>query len=321
MRWEKKGLIYCPNNEHEWEFDTFMTPHAMEVEPGIIRIWGGVRDKLGISRIKYIDVNADNPSQVLYISDHLSLDCGRQGCFDDNGMILGDVVKVEDQLYLYYVGFQHVQKVKFFAFSGLAISDDMGKTFHRYSEVPILDRTATGRFGRCVHTVLYDEGIFKCYYTVIDGWKIINSIPYPKYNIWYLTSKDGIQFERKDSCLCIDVQGDEYRIGRPKVYKTSFGYEMFYTRDTINKEYIIGYAVSKDGINWTRRDENVGIQKSVSGWDSEMVCYAVRLSTARKNYLFYSGNGMGRTGVGYAELNPPTEMEDNGSGGGGPSIE
>lgn len=41
MKIEKRGLIYCPNGEHEWELDTFMTPHAMSIEPGVIRIWGG----------------------------------------------------------------------------------------------------------------------------------------------------------------------------------------------------------------------------------------------------------------------------------------
>lgn len=41
MRWEKKGLIYCPNGEHEWEQDTFMTPHAMKMENNRIRVLGG----------------------------------------------------------------------------------------------------------------------------------------------------------------------------------------------------------------------------------------------------------------------------------------
>ena len=34
MDWEKKGLIYCPSREHEWEIDTFMTPHAMLLHSG-----------------------------------------------------------------------------------------------------------------------------------------------------------------------------------------------------------------------------------------------------------------------------------------------
>lgn len=263
---------------------------------------GGVRDKNGISRIKYIDVSENNPSNVLYVSEKPSLDIGNAGCFDDNGVILGDIISVGKQLYLYYVGFQHVQKVKFFAFSGLAISENGGKTFERYSEVPILDRSPQGRFGRCIHTVIAEQEIFKCYYAVINDWKIINNIPYPVYNIWYTTSKDGIHFEKEDTCLCVDVEGNEYRIGRPKVYRYQEGYEMYYTRDMIPKDYIVGYATSIDGKNWTRQDEKAGLVKSEKGWDSEMACYPVKLSLSNKDYLFYNGNGMGKTGVGYAVL-------------------
>lgn len=302
MKWEKKGRIYCPSGEHDWEMDTFMTPHAMRIAPGVIRVWGGTRDSQGISRIKYIDVEESNPGNVLYISETPALDIGCEGCFDDNGVILGDILPVGNQLYLYYVGFQHVQKVKFFAFSGLAISDDLGQTFHRYSETPVLDRSPQGRYGRCIHTVLCEEGLFKCYYAVINGWKYINGSPYPIYNIWYTESKDGIHFSQEDNCLCVDVQGDEYRIGRPKVYPVENGYEMYYTRDLISKDYIIGYAESKDGINWTRKDEKAGLCKSVVGWDSEMACYPVKLKTEHNTYLFYNGNGMGKTGVGYASL-------------------
>ncbi len=302
MNWHKKGLIYCPNGEHEWESNTFMTPHAMKIGENRIRILGGVRDDEGVSRIKYIDVAESNPSDILKISGHPSLDIGNPGCFDDNGIILGDIISVEDKLYMYYVGFQHVQKVKFFAFSGLAISTDQGEHFWRYSETPILDRTTTGRYGRCIHTVLYDHGIYKCWYAVINAWKTIDGIPYPVYNIWYAESKDGIHFPQEDTVLCIDVKDIEYRIGRPKVYKTKSGYEMFYTRDLLTKEYLSGYAVSEDGIHWERQDDKAGLLKSSEGWDSEMACYPVKYVGQDKTYLFYNGNGMGRTGVGYAEL-------------------
>lgn len=302
MLWKKKGLIYCPAGEHDWEVDTFMTPHAYALDENTIRILGGVRDKAGVSRIKYIDVSAHDPKSIIKVSDKINLDVGRPGTFDDNGMILGDTVDVDGKLYLYYVGFQHVEKAKFYAFSGLAISEDKGETFARYSEVPIMDRTDEGKFGRCIHTVNYEDGIFKCYYAIIHDWKYINGIPYPSYDIWYTESEDGIHFSRKDDCRCVTTSGDEYRIGRPKVYKTESGYEMFYTRDLITKDYLPGYAVSKDGITWQRRDEEIGIEKSKTGWDSEMVCYPVRLKIANHDYMFYGGNGMGATGVGYAEL-------------------
>lgn len=302
MKIKKGGFIYCPKGEHEWEKDTFMTPHAMGTRKGEIRIWGGVRDNKGISRIKYIDVAEENPCSIIRICDHPSLDIGNVGCFDDNGVILGDIIPVHDKLYMYYVGFQLVQKVKFFAFSGLAVSEDRGETFKRYSETPILDRTTTGRYGRCIHTVLYENGVFRCWYAVINDWKVIGGIPYPVYNIWYTESADGIHFPQEDKVLCVDVKDNEYRIGRPKVYKTEKGYEMFYTRDLLTKEYLAGYAVSEDGIHWERKDGAFVLEKSVMGWDSEMACYPVKCQTLEKTYIFYNGNGMGKTGVGYAAL-------------------
>lgn len=302
MRIEKKGLIYCPKGEHAWEKDTFMTPHAMKLEDGRIRVWGGVRDSSGISRIKYIDVREDDPGCLLEVSEVPSLNVGEPGCFDDNGVILGDILPVDGRLYLYYVGFQHVQKVKFHAFSGLAISEDGGRSFQRFSQVPVLDRTTTGRFGRCIHTVLHENGVFKCWYAVIDDWKLIEGTPYPVYNIWYTESEDGLHFPLEDAVLCVDVEGTEYRIGRPKVYRTASGYEMFYTRDLVSKEYLVGYATSTDGIRWERKDGLFLLPKSPEGWDSEMACYPVVLDTRFHKYMFYNGNGMGRTGVGYGIL-------------------
>lgn len=298
----KSGFIYCPQGEHDWEINTFMTPHAMLIKPGVIRIWGGVRDAQGVSRIKYIDVDEHDPSKILYVQDKPALDVGQPGCFDDNGVILGDIIPVDGKLYLYYVGFQKVEKVKFHAFSGLAISTDGGETFERYSQAPILDRTNHGRFGRCIHTMLHEDGIFKCYYAVIDDWKYINNIPYPVYNIWYLESEDGINFKNVDDTLCVDCMNNEYRIGRPKVYKIDGGYEMYYTRDLEPKEYLAGYALSKDGIHWDRCDEKLPLIKSGDDWDRSEACYPVKLITDTEKYLFYNGNGMGRDGFGFMRL-------------------
>ena len=74
MKFRKCGLIYCPNGEHEWEVHSFMTPTPVLIDNDTIRIWGGVRDKNGISRIKYIDVSAQNPKKILYVL------CGISAC-------------------------------------------------------------------------------------------------------------------------------------------------------------------------------------------------------------------------------------------------
>jgi hypothetical protein len=64
----------------------------------------------------------------------------------------------------------------------------------------------------------------------------------------------------------------------------------------------MGYAVSKDGLTWTRLDEKVGITASSTGWDSEMLCYGYVLRIGQRLFMFYNGNKHGATGFGLAEL-------------------
>lgn len=302
MKWQKRGLIYCPDGSIDWMNNSVLTPQPFLLNNEIIRIYASFRDKYGVGRIGYIDVDAKYPSRVLRISPSPVLDVGKAGCFDDNGMILGDVIRVNDKIYMYYVAFQKPEKVKFIAFSGLAISNDEGETFQRVQNTPVLDRKDEGLFGRCIHNVIYEENRFKVYYTVIHNWVYINDIPYPAYYIKYIESEDGINFGAEGR-TCITCNPNEYRIGRPKVRKLSDGhFEMHYTYDTLQKEYKSGYALSHDNIEWTRNDDQAWLTPSEKGFDSEMACYSVIIETKYGTYMFYDGNGMGKTGFGYAEL-------------------
>lgn len=68
------------------------------------------------------------------------------------------------------------------------------------------------------------------------------------------------------------------------------------------EHYIIGYAESNDGYTWTRKDHLAGINVSESGWDSEMIEYPFIFDHKDNRYMFYNGNGYGRTGIGLAIL-------------------
>lgn len=304
MGWQKKGLIYCPDGSQAWAKQSFMTPTPLLLDAQRIRIYGGFRDAHGASRIGYVDVAADNPSHVLSVSKQPVIELGRPGMFDDNGMILGDVVHSDEGIRMYYVGFQLVKQTKFLAYSGLAISTDGGDSFKRYGEVPIMDRADNALYIRAIHSVIHDGGIWKIWYSVGNGWEIIDGLPYPQYDIRYVESRDGLHVPDMEGVHCIGVGPNEYRIGRPRVRKLSDGtYEMRYTFDTLDKQYTAGYARSKDGMHWTRDDAALGIERSETGWDSEMLCYPALLDVGGEHYMFYSGNGMGATGVGYAVWN------------------
>lgn len=302
MKWEKKGLIFKPEKISDWQDNTFITPTPLLIKENLIRLFGGFRDKKGVSRIGYIDVLASNPSQIVKVSKTPVLDIGKKGMFDDNGVILGSVLREDNEIRMYYVGFQLVNNVKFLAFSGLAISTDNGTTFKRHQEIPIFDRYKNEHYIRAIHTVLKVNNTYKVWYSASDGWEIIKNIPYPRYRIFYTESHNGIDFEQKEGVLAIDCSKNEYRIGRPTVFFEDGLYKMYFTSDTFSKEYRAGYAESKDGIHWERMDEKFGLNTSSEGWDSEMICYPISIKTSHGNLLFYSGNGMGYSGVGYAIL-------------------
>jgi hypothetical protein len=303
MNWVKKGLIYNVDDRIKWAKDTVMTPTPFLLSENVIRIYASFRDDVGRGRIGYIDVDALNPKEILHISSYPVLDIGSPGMFDDNGVILGDVIKVGEELWMYYEGFQHAANVKFLASTGLAISRDGGENFIRFSKTPILDRTDNAPFGRCVHTIMNEENKFRAWYCGVCGWKTINGIPYPEYYVRYTESNDGKHFFDSEGIECLRPSVNEYRLGRPMVKKRANGkYEMRFTFDTIKKEYRMGYAESKDGIRWKRMDNVSIIEPSDTGWDSEMVCYPATIEAKGKIYMFYNGNGMGKTGVGYAEL-------------------
>ncbi len=105
--------------------------------------------------------------------------------------------------------------------------------------------------------------------------------------------------------MCVDVEGLEYRIGRPRVFMRENKFFMHYTRGTTDGQYFPGLAESIDGVNWSRVDSQLGIELSQSGWDSKHICYPSLISLRNKTYCFYNGNDMGRDGFGYAELEHP----------------
>jgi len=301
MQWIKKGIVYAPDGQMTWAAHSALTPTPILLSNNTIRVYAGFRDLAGVSRIGFVDLDAQDPSKILRISQKPALDIGAPGCFDDNGVILGDLLWVKSKLYLYYVGFQLVNNVKFLAYTGLAISEDGGDTFVRLSAVPVLDRANEGLYFRAIHSIRIEEGVWKCWYGAGSKWSKINGLQYPNYITKYIESSDGINFP-EEGAICIDQEGeDEYRIGRPRVSKINNLYRMFYTIGTLSGTYLPGYAESNDGKVWVRKDDLIGITISESGWDSKALSYTAPLTVGNKEYIFYNGNDMGKTGFGYAE--------------------
>jgi Beta-fructosidases (levanase/invertase) len=301
MQWTKKGLIYGATGEEWWMNNSALQPTPIVIGD-IIRVFAGFRDCNGVGRIGYVDVEAKNPSNIISVKDKPCLDIGEKGCFDDNGVVPCAITKVGNLLYLFYAGYNIGYHVRMTIFSGLAISDDNGETFKRYSKVPIMERTENETLFRVIHTALKEENEWKMYYGAGNKFIQGQKKTLPVYEIEMISA---IDFEglRKEGTILLHNEGEEYRIGRPYVVKDGNLYRMFFCKGTESITYRLAYAESNDGINWIRKDNKLNLDLSVSGWDSEMMAYPSFIRYGEKAYLFYNGNNYGYEGFGYAELN------------------
>lgn len=298
MKWIKKGLIIRPAKNLDWMITHAMLPFAKRVREDIYRIYFSGRDGLNRSLIGYVEVNINEPQNTLYITEKAVLGLGALGCFDDNGVTPSWIVNHEGKKYLYYIGWKPRSTTRMSLVAGLAVSSDGGNTFTRASRAPILRLTNEEPFSiLTAPCVLKENGLWRMWYVSCVDW--VNP-DLPRYNIKYAESGDGLSWDQK-GITCIDFKSDdETALARPSVLKEGGVYRMWYSYKMGTAGYRIGYAESKDGIKWERRDHEVGIDVSLSGWDSEMIEYAYVFEHKGVKYMLYNGNNYGRDGIGLA---------------------
>jgi predicted GH43/DUF377 family glycosyl hydrolase len=302
MEWQKKGRIYVPDGSMWWakKYAFPPTPHFLNDE--VLRLYVAFCDENTVGRIGYVDVLAANPSEIVKVSTEPVLDTGTPGAFDENGILPTSIVPVDGELYLYYVGYQLGMKVRYYQFEGLAISKDGGETFQRRLKVPVTDRSDAEMLNRTSAFVRRRNGVFEMWYVGGSEWTTVGDKALPTYNIRYLTSDDGINWGPEGK-VCIDYKNDdEHAFGKPFILEDGNLQRMFYSVRTRSKGYRLGYAESTDGLSWERKDDEVGIDVSATGWDSEMIAYSSIVRHQDKVYMFYNGNNLGASGFGYAEL-------------------
>ena len=310
MKWEKKGVIFRVDHNFDWMAHHASVPVADKHDRKVLRIYFGPRDLQGRTTTTFIEVEADNPSNVLYVHDRPVLGLGQLGAFDDSGTMPSSIVNRNGRKFLYYIGWNKGVTVPYRNSIGLAVSDDGGLTFERVCEGPVVDRTQSEPYFCASPFAFYDEDEqkWKLWYASSTGWLVVHGRPEPRYQIKYAESADGVSWTRRNiTCLEYTFEGEAN--ARPCVIKENGRYRMWYCfrgsvdyRTDKEQAYRLGYAESRDGIHWDRRDAEVGIERSEDGWDSVMMEYPYVYEHGGLKYMLYNGNGFGKTGIGYAVM-------------------
>jgi len=305
MKWNKKGLILDPT-ALDWMGSHAQVPTALILDD-CYRIYYADRYTSGKSFTTFVDVSKTDPAKIIYRHKDSVIDEANPGTFDDEGLMPAYVMHEDGKVWMYYSGWNQRNTIPYHNAMGLAVSEDGGRSFQRMFEGPIMDRTKDEPYLAVTPSIIKDNDSWRMWYISGLRWKWVESKYEPVYVIKSATSTDGIDWHREKP-ICIPQRHEDEAFSHPSVFKRDGRYHMYFCfRDSIDYRggegsYRMGYAWSDDAVNWTREDENAGIDVAEDGWDSEMIAYPYIIEDNGAYIMFYNGNGFGQSGFGYAVL-------------------
>jgi sucrose-6-phosphate hydrolase SacC (GH32 family) len=189
---------------------------------------------------------------------------------------------------------------------GLAKSVD-GVSFCRVQVDPVL-KSDSPQEGVSVMNpcVLWDdaESLFKMWYSAGDT--------YEPDVICYAESTDGISWKKHKAPVlskCLEHAWEKYKVGGCCVLKNNDGmYEIYYIGYQNLDVARICVAHSKDGVCWTRDEDNLLLSPSKNAWDSDAVYKPSVLNCGGRMYLWYNGRRSCEEYIGLAIKELKNEM-------------
>jgi len=313
MKWKKLGKIFTPQKvKKKYWLKNFAQGPSTLIFDDFIRVYFSCRpnpDKDGkfVSYSAFVDLDKNDLFNIINISQKPVINLGGKGCFDEFGTYPISVIREKEEIWAYYGGWTRCESIPFNTAIGFAKSIDNGVSFKRLGPGPVLSYSINEPFNIGSARIRKFNDIFYLFYVSGEKWVIVNKKPEMLLKIRMATSSDGLNWKKHNKNLIKDDDNHNESQASPDVFYHNNLYHMFFCnwlpssfRKTKSRK--IGYAYSTDLINWIRKDENIGIDISSKGWDSEMIAYPHVFTVNNKIYMFYLGNEVGKYGFGLAEL-------------------
>ena len=311
MRWKRLGHLFDPTEHH---LTSGCVSHARAPQPlelaDRVRVFFCAQTQLVdgkcISVPHYCDLSKDLHS-LLAVSSHQIIEPGRLGEFDEHGIFPLSIFRCEAKTWAYTTGWSRRTSTPVEMAIGLATAGPDAGSFAKHGMGgPIMTAHADESCMVGDACVRFLRGSYHMWYIFSQGWLKPESsgLVERTYRIAHATSSDGINWRRDAKYQIPADLGDECQ-AMPAVFEWNGCYQMVFCfrsafdfRSNKSASYRLGYARSKDLSNWERDDRALGIERPVSGWDSEMMCYPGVTKIQDRIYLFYNGNNFGRNGFG-----------------------
>jgi hypothetical protein len=297
MKWDKLGLIFCPQSQFPWMNSHAALPVAVKLHGDLFRIFFSTRNQSGESSGAFLDFDL-GLRKIVGVSPDPVIQGGNLGLFDDSGISLS--CYSESLNSFFYMGWCLPKKVPFSNQIGRAhFFDSKLEKLEKLSRMPIVGKCEHEPFSFGYPWVLKVQDKYFMWYDTNLQWRT-NSLNDYRFELRVAVSTDGINWKKK-FVNCIEMSDEERAIARPCVIFENGIFKMWYSVNK-NGKYRLGYSESLDGIQWIRKDELVGIDVSTTGWDSDEIEYPFVFDHHGKRYMLYNGNSYGKTGFGLAIL-------------------
>lgn len=302
MKWEKLGLLYCPekNNLHPQLKTHAANPLSILLYDDVYRIFFNGRNILNQSSIGAVDIDIVQ-RKIIKTYDKPFFIYGPKGSFYSDGVSLGNCYCVNDVRYMLFMGWQNSETNHWHGEIGrLLVNADLTLALDcttSYLGLSLYDPISLSY----PYVLKENTGKYSIWYGSTRTWDAGNSEML--HVIQHASSTNGHNWENFDLAIPY-VLGKAQAFSRPCVlYSEMKKYEMWFSyRGNSNQKYRIGYATSIDNQQWILKLDSVGIDVSIDGWDSEMIEYPFVFDHGNTRYMLYNGNNYGKTGFGLAKL-------------------
>ncbi|HOG11231.1 MAG TPA: hypothetical protein PLD26_11915, partial [Smithella sp.] len=245
MKWKKLGRVYCPSEEDPYTHAMFPVVEVSDNERGRVRIYYTHRDKTNYGFPTYMDASiVDDKFSILYNHHEPIIEKAALGNFDDSGVNVTSIVKINGRKRFYYYGWNLGVTVPFRNSIGVAEEAGDGDMLKRLYAGPMMDRLKEFPNLCATPCVLKEGDAFKMWFASGEPWQFIDGKPAVACHIGYAESENGLDWKR-EKVPAVGHQGADHVVSTPCVLKDGDVYKMWYSYRGL--KYRIGYAESADG--------------------------------------------------------------------------
>jgi hypothetical protein len=340
QNWVKRGVILQPGFSGPSSSRFVSSPSVVRLDDGRLRMYVWVADGSppwlnGRHIIIAAESDPANPFRWKVISQEAMVGPDPAGRIRDRGVGFPFVLPRADGPWLMYFGTwgsDWAVRQELTNRIGLAVSHDQGLTWKVVQE----DMLPSGPQGSFDAGAIPSVGVLRTgkdeylmWYTAAEKYLRFGNVNQGILHIGAAHSRDGIHWQKRDrpALRAREAAADPFEacLARPAVLKVDGVYHMWFgvydmapgsrprAADPAEQlpadpqragagSYRIEYARSTDGVTWTRFPDQPILALDPGGFDSTSQTYASVVDMGEQLWLFYTGDGLGATGVGLATL-------------------